>query len=143
LFISDCLSALTRWREGFFCSTGRRPRSPSDVATGNRRRSHFESVANGNTFRILTLSAVQKKAGITSAGKGVRITAKEIGEHKHSGIKYVTPDERHQGLDVKILAARKSVYRLAHQQHPERWSKQLRNWDYIAEVYLNPEKEAA
>ena len=32
---------------------------------------------------------------------------------------------------------------LAHQQHPERWSKQLRNWDYIAEVYLNPEKEAA
>ncbi|EAN8329432.1 hypothetical protein EOY42_24975 [Salmonella enterica] len=40
-------------------------------------------------------------------------------EHKHSGIKYVTPNERHRGLDVKILAARKSVYRLAHQQHPE------------------------
>ncbi len=37
-------------------------------------------------------------------------------EHKHSGIKYVTPDERHRGLDVKILANRKSVYRLAHQQ---------------------------
>ncbi|EMD3482157.1 transposase [Salmonella enterica] len=40
-------------------------------------------------------------------------------EHKHSGIKYVTPNERHRGLDVKILATRKSVYRLAHQQHPE------------------------
>ncbi|MBL5912423.1 IS3 family transposase [Enterobacter asburiae] len=64
-------------------------------------------------------------------------------EHKHSGIKYVTPDERHRGLDMKILAARKSVYMLAHQQHPELWSKQLRNWDYIAEVHLNPEKEAA
>lgn len=64
-------------------------------------------------------------------------------EHKHSGIKYVTPDERHRGLDVKILATRKSVYRLAHQQHPERWSKQLRNWDYIPEVYLNPVKESA
>jgi len=64
-------------------------------------------------------------------------------EHKHSGLKYVTPDERHQGLDVEILAARKSVYRLAHQQHPERWSQQLRNWDYISEVYLNPDKEAA
>ncbi|HAF2409529.1 TPA: hypothetical protein G9E90_004965 [Salmonella enterica] len=64
-------------------------------------------------------------------------------EHKHSEIKYVTPDERHRSLDVKILANRKSVYRLAHQQHPELWSKQLRNWDYIPEVYLNPEKEAA
>ncbi|EGU4505676.1 IS3 family transposase [Salmonella enterica] len=64
-------------------------------------------------------------------------------EHKHSGIKYVTPDERHRGLDVKILAARKSVYRQAQKQHPERWSQQLRNWDYIQEVYLNPEKEAA
>ncbi|EAV1301053.1 hypothetical protein PB882_000214 [Salmonella enterica] len=66
-----------------------------------------------------------------------------VSSGKHSRIKYVTPDERHRGLDVKILAARKSVYRLAHQQHPERWSKQLRNWDYIPEVYLNPEKEAA
>ncbi|HHR8285274.1 TPA: integrase core domain-containing protein, partial [Salmonella enterica subsp. enterica serovar Muenchen] len=64
-------------------------------------------------------------------------------EHKHSGIKYVTPDERHRGLDVKILAARKSVYRQAQKQHPECWSQQLRNWDYIQEVYLNPEKEAA
>ncbi|WP_213218421.1 hypothetical protein, partial [Escherichia coli] len=26
-------------------------------------------------------------------------------EHKHSGIKYVTPAERHQGNDMKILAA--------------------------------------
>lgn len=64
-------------------------------------------------------------------------------EHKHCGIKYVTPDECHQGLDEKILAAGKSAYRLAHQQHPERWSKQVRNRDYIQEVYLNPEKEAA
>ncbi|MBA8202473.1 IS3 family transposase [Escherichia coli] len=64
-------------------------------------------------------------------------------EHKHSGIKYVTPAERHQGNDMKILAARKAVYQLAREQHPERWGKHLRNWDYISEVYLNPEKEAA
>ncbi|EKN8423629.1 transposase [Escherichia coli] len=64
-------------------------------------------------------------------------------EHKHSGIKYVTPAERHQGNNMKILAARKAVYQLAREQHPERWGKHLRNWDYISEVYLNPEKEAA
>ncbi|EOA4822681.1 hypothetical protein ACH2OB_004727, partial [Escherichia coli] len=31
----------------------------------------------------------------------------------------------------------------ARKQHPERWGKHLRNWDYISEVYLNPEKEGA
>lgn len=72
-----------------------------------------------------------------------RFTSWYNAEHRHSGIKYVTPDERHRGIDVKILAARISVYRLAHQQHPERWSKQLRYWNHITEVYLNPEKEAA
>ena len=64
-------------------------------------------------------------------------------EHKHSGIKYVTPDERHRGVDTRILSARKEVYQLARQQHPERWGKEIRNWNPINEVYLNPEKEAA
>ncbi|WP_289627725.1 hypothetical protein [Escherichia coli] len=44
---------------------------------------------------------------------------------------------------MKILIARKAVYQLVRDQHPERWSKHLCNWDYISEVYLNPEKEAA
>ncbi|MXF08880.1 transposase, partial [Escherichia coli] len=26
-------------------------------------------------------------------------------EHKHSGIKYVTPDERHRGIDAQIREA--------------------------------------
>lgn len=64
-------------------------------------------------------------------------------EHKHSGIKYVTPDERHRGADTGILSARKVVYQLARQQNPERWGKEIRNWSPIYEVYLNPEKEAA
>ncbi len=29
------------------------------------------------------------------------------GEHRHSGIRYVTPDERHEGLDFEILEQRK------------------------------------
>ncbi|HAW2383549.1 TPA: hypothetical protein JLP45_004578 [Escherichia coli] len=63
--------------------------------------------------------------------------------NKHSGIKYVTPDERHRGIDAQILEARKTVYREARKRHPERWSKQLRDWELIQAVYLNPEKEAA
>ncbi|MGX6345190.1 hypothetical protein ACT3MA_24375 [Escherichia coli] len=39
--------------------------------------------------------------------------------------------------------SQKKVYREARKRHPERWSKQLRDWELIQAVYLNPEKEAA
>lgn len=64
-------------------------------------------------------------------------------EHKHSGIKYVTPEERHHGLDTEILNNREMVYQKAKLKNPDRWSKDIRNWDKIKTVYLNPEKEAA
>jgi putative transposase len=60
-------------------------------------------------------------------------------EHRHSGIRFVTPAERHLGLDKEILAARKRVYEAAKQQRPERWSGETRNWSPIGEVWLNPE----
>jgi len=60
-------------------------------------------------------------------------------EHRHSGIRYVTPHERHKGEDEEILAYRLSVYEEAKQKHPERWSGRTRNWEPIKEVYLNPE----
>lgn len=61
-------------------------------------------------------------------------------EHCHSGIKFVTPAQRHSGQDTVILANRKQVYQTAKNQHPERWSGEIRNWDRIKEVHLNPEK---
>ena len=62
-------------------------------------------------------------------------------EHLHSGIKFVTPVQRHNGEDKGILARRKQVYQQAKEKHPERWSGEIRNWDEINEVYLNPENE--
>jgi putative transposase len=64
-------------------------------------------------------------------------------EHRHSGIRFVTPAERHQGLDKTILAARKGVYEAAKQKKPERWTGETRNWSPISEVWLNPENTAA
>lgn len=64
-------------------------------------------------------------------------------EHKHSRIKYVTPQQRHSGEDIGILEKRKQVYLEAKRNNPRRWSTTIRNWEYIKEVYLNPEKEAA
>lgn len=63
--------------------------------------------------------------------------------HKHSGIKFVTPDERHRILDINILKNRKLVYEKAKRQNPSRWAKNCRNWQFIHEVYLNPDKEVA
>jgi transposase InsO family protein len=62
-------------------------------------------------------------------------------EHHHSGIKYVTPAQRHQGEDKAILEQRKQVYEKAKKQHPERWSGETRNWEHEAMVKLNPVNE--
>ena len=61
-------------------------------------------------------------------------------EHRHSGIKFVTPSERHQGLDDAILLNRVEVYNRAKTQNPSRWSGEIKNWEPIKEVKLNPEK---
>ncbi len=58
--------------------------------------------------------------------------------HQHSGIKFVTPNERHLGLDIEILKNRKKVYMDAKEKHPERWgNRKTRNWDREEKVYLN------
>jgi transposase InsO family protein len=61
-------------------------------------------------------------------------------EHLHSAIKFVTPQQRHSGQDVQILANRNWVYQQAKRQHPDRWQGDTRNWSMITEVYLNPVK---
>ena len=61
-------------------------------------------------------------------------------QHLHSGIKFVTPQQRHSGEDKAILRQRDSVYRQAKNQHPERFSTSTRNWDHQTQVHLNPGK---
>ena len=61
-------------------------------------------------------------------------------EHRHSGIHYVTPEQRHTGEDQAILKQRQAVYEAAKAKKPERWSRGTRNWDWQAEVCLNPDK---
>jgi len=61
--------------------------------------------------------------------------------HLHSAIGFVTPNQRHCGEDKEILANRKRVYQQAKAKNPNRWSGQIRNWDPITEVHLNPEKK--
>ena len=59
--------------------------------------------------------------------------------HLHSGIKFVTPSQRHDGLDKEILSKRDKVYKEAKRKNPIRWSRQTRNWLPVEEVWLNPD----
>lgn len=62
-------------------------------------------------------------------------------EHRHSGIGYVTPLQRHNGEDKVLLAQRDRVYQAAKAAHPGRWSRQTRKWQWRDSVTLNPERE--
>jgi putative transposase len=63
-------------------------------------------------------------------------------EHKHSKIRFVTPHERHSGLDQAILDKRKAVLEAAKQKTPERWgSLSVRNCEAVGPVCLNPERQ--
>jgi len=62
-------------------------------------------------------------------------------EHRHSGIRYVTPAQRHTGQDGSVLIARHAVYQDARQRNPQRWSGPTRNWTPAGAVTLNPERD--
>lgn len=62
-------------------------------------------------------------------------------EHRHSALKYVTPSQRHRGLDQAVLQQRSALYAQARRRNPERWASNLRNWQLQEAVYLNPERE--
>jgi len=64
-------------------------------------------------------------------------------EHYHSGIKFVTPAQRHRLEDIELLKKRAEVFEEAKAKNPERWSGKTRNWDYISTVWLNPVKKDA
>jgi putative transposase len=61
-------------------------------------------------------------------------------EHRHSAIRYVTPNQRHVGAEHGLLKRRESVYAAASRRNPARWSGKTRNWNPVTEVWLNPPK---
>ena len=60
--------------------------------------------------------------------------------HRHSGLKFVTPGQRHRGEDSAILAQRDALYQAARDDNPTHWSGPTRNWTPPASVLLNPGK---
>jgi len=62
-------------------------------------------------------------------------------QHRHSRIKYVTPNEKHRLQDIEILKNRTNLYEAQKSKHPSRWSGQTRNWQPVEHVTLNPERD--
>lgn len=62
-------------------------------------------------------------------------------EHLHSGLKFITPVQRHTRVDEAIMKNRHKVYQEAKQKFPERWSGKTRNWTLPENVTLNPDRK--
>jgi transposase InsO family protein len=64
-------------------------------------------------------------------------------EHRHSAIRFVTPHERHEGMEDSLLQRRNNVYEAAKAANPQRWSGPTRNWQPVRVVHLNPDQSSA
>jgi len=64
-------------------------------------------------------------------------------DHRHSGIRCVSPAQRHAGHGQAIVAARHLLYTEAKRRNLSRWSGNTRDGSGISVVALNPEREAA
>ncbi len=58
-------------------------------------------------------------------------------EHRHSGIKYVTPNQRHYGQADAICTIRQQTYEQAVLLNPQRWIKGPRDWKQPEVVEVN------
>jgi transposase InsO family protein len=80
-------------------------------------------------------------ADITSANRSVdRFVEWYNGTHRHSAIRYVTPNERHHRREGAILARRHELYERMRRANPERWSGSTHNRLPVGLVALNPER---
>lgn len=60
-------------------------------------------------------------------------------QHLHSALKFITPQQRHTGLDGLTLEKRKKIYETARKRHPARWARGTRDWSLPKAVILNPD----
>ena len=58
-------------------------------------------------------------------------------QHRHSGIGYVTPLQKHHGLDIQLLESRQETLNMAARAHPERFVRGPKTVAQPRVVYLN------
>lgn len=89
-----------------------------------------------------TFLAIERFSTIKSARKWcIALVFWYNHQHLHSGLKFITPHQRHTGEDHKIMEKRRRVYQAAKQKRPDRWSGSIRNWTLPSSLTLNPDKK--
>ena len=62
--------------------------------------------------------------------------------HRHSSLKFVTPNECHQGTHIEILQSRHNIYQDARAKNPKRWfSSKLRDWSPTQGTWTTPPRD--
>jgi len=95
-------------------------------------------------FRTLKHTPAYPRLPFADLASATRWVARFVewynGTHRHSAIRYVTPDQRHHGRERAVLASRHTLYERVRRANPERWSRSTRNWLPVELVVLNPER---
>lgn len=106
-------------------------------------------VSDDNAFVESLFRTAKYRPGFLTGGfadlAAARVWAEQFvawynNEHRHSGIRFVTPAQRHAGHDIELLRARHQLYTKAREANPRRWTRSTRNWTPVGTVHLNPER---
>ena len=102
----------------------------------SRPRVSNDNPYSESLFRTVKFRPDYPKPAVRQQGGGVRVG---------SGIKFVTPHQRHSGAAIAICQERTQVYEKARQAHPKRWSQSTRCWRQPVVVWINkpPEGQAS
>ena len=95
-------------------------------------------------FRTLKHTPAYPRLPFADLASATRWVARFVewynGTHRHSAIRYVTPDQRHHGRERAVLASRHALYERVRRANPERWSRSTRNWSPVELVVLSRER---
>lgn len=121
-------------------------REPFERAQSSPARPHVsdDNPYSEAIFRTLKHTPVYPRLPFADLASANRWVARFVdwykGTHRHSAIRYVTPDQRHHGHERAVLASRRELYERVRRANPERWTGATRNWLPIELVVLNPER---
>lgn len=100
-------------------------------------RGQRQSVRGAAVSHLHELPALTVRDRHSGTAMGAAVRAVVNHQHNHSGLKFVTPAQRHAGHADAVLRRREQVYEAARQRCPERWSGATRNCQLKKEVWLN------
>ncbi len=114
------------------------------IASYSRPRVSDDNPFSEALFRTCKYRPDWPTSGFASKEDAQRWVARFVAwynhEHRHSALRFVTPSARHAGEDRALLERRTHLYTEARAANPTRWSRQIRNWSPVGDVYLNPER---